>query len=72
MNYANQWMQHRYAGLDGPGFSQGPGGARRNSPFQGCTATSCFGTEGGQGTGSTGLPKQGAAQAMLKHRYGAF
>lgn len=63
-------LDHRYAGIDGPGFTQTSGGVRRNQAMQGCTAGSCYGTEGGQGAGPTPLPKQSAAQAMLAHRYG--
>jgi hypothetical protein len=65
-------LDHRYAGLNDPTFTQGPGGVRRSSasPFQGCTGESCYGTEGGAGAGGTPLPRQGAAQAMLAHRYG--
>lgn len=65
-------LDHRYAGIDGPTFTQGPGGVRRNETMQGCTAASCYGTEGGQGAGPTPLPRQGAAQAMLAHRYGRY
>jgi hypothetical protein len=76
MDYPNEAvngiLDHRYSGLDGQGFTQGPGGVRRNQSMQGCTDRCCYGTEGGQGTGSTGLPQQGAAQAMLSHRYGSY
>ena len=63
-------LDHRYAGIDGPGFRQTPGGVRRNPNMNGCTSGSCYGAEGGQGVGPTPLPKQGAAQAMLAYRYG--
>lgn len=68
---ASSILDHRYAGLDHPTFSQGPGGVRRNEAMQGCTSGQCYGTEGGTGVGPTPLPRQGAAQAMLAHRYGS-
>lgn len=60
----------RYEGIDDPTWSQGARGNRRISPFSGCTSEQCYGTEGGAGTGTTPLPVQGAAAAMLAHRYG--
>jgi len=74
MDYPNEAvngiLESRYSGLDDASWNQSPRGTRRNSRFNGCTGECCYGTEGGAGTGSTALPSQGAAQAMLSYRYG--